>query len=100
MTKDEFLEFVSRENERLEMSWNIDRPPCRFGYDIEADIGLLNIYDKWMKLRKTHAMDYHITEERFLNKALKAVDIFMDVYPDWTDVKKLPNGQLSLGSSW
>ena len=100
MTKDEFLEFVRRENERLEMSWNIDRPPCRFGYDSEADIGLLNIYDKWMKLRKTHAMDYHITEERFWSKTHKAVDIFMAVYPNWTDVKHYPDGSISWGSSW
>ena len=98
MTREEIQEFVRRENELLEMSWNMDRPPYRFRYYAEADVVMLDIYDKWMKLRKTHAIDYHITEERFRIKVNEAVDLFMTLHPDWTDIRRLSNGQLAWGS--
>ncbi len=100
MTGEEIQEFVRRENELLERSWNMDRPPYRFRYYADADVVMLDIYDKWMKLRKTHAIDYHITEERFRIKVSEAVDLFMTLHPEWTDIKRYSDGSISWGSSW
>ena len=100
MTKEEIQEFVRRNNELLAGAFNIDRPSYRFRYDDEADIVLLDIYDKWGKVRKTRALSYEVTEERFWIRVHETVDLFMALHPDWTDVRQLANGRYSFGGDW
>ncbi|WP_406037147.1 hypothetical protein [Succinimonas sp.] len=96
MTKDEAIQFVQREHALLECSFNTFYPHYDFRWDEDAEIILLDICDKWGKVLKTHAIGYEDMDRDWIyRKAHRVIELWMELNPDWTDVRKLPNGQIS-----
>ena len=101
MTKDEAIAFVRREHRLLECSFSVDYPHYDFRWDEEAEIIILDIFNNQGVVLGTGAIGYEgRTEEDIHRLRDRKVSMVMELYPDWTDVKKLPNGQLSWGNSW
>nr|MBQ4453743.1 hypothetical protein [Clostridia bacterium] len=96
MTKDEAIAFVQREHSILETSFNPLYPHYDFRWDAEAEIILLDIFSKWGTVLKTHAIGYEgVNEEWIYWKAHRVIENLMALYPDWTDLRELPDGQLT-----
>lgn len=90
MTKDEAIAFVRREHQLLECSFNPLYPHFDFRWDEEAEIILLDIYSKWGKVLKTHAIGYEdVNEEWVYWKTHRVIENFIALYPDWTDIRVL-----------
>ena len=101
MTKNEAIAFVKREHSLLENSFSVDYPHYDFEWDSEAEIILLKIFNKQGDVLKTHAIGYEdLDDEWVYRKTHRAIETFMKVHPDWTDVKHYPDGSISWGSSW
>ena len=101
MTKDEAITFVQREHSLLENSFNAFYPHYDFRWDDEAEIILLDISNRKGEVLKTHAIGFEdLDDEWIYRKAHRAIETFMKVHPDWTDVKRYPDGSISWGSSW
>ncbi len=96
MTKDEAIQFVRREHQILECSFNAFYPHYDFRWDEEAEIIILDIQDKQGKVVSSRAIGYEdMTDEWIYRKTHRAIELWMELNPDWTDVRKLPNGQIS-----
>lgn len=101
MTKDEAIQFVQREHALLENSFNAFYPHYDFEWDEEAEIILLKISNHKGEVLKTHAIGYEDVNEDWLwFKTHRAIETFMTVRPDWTDIKRYPDGSISWGNSW
>ena len=95
MTKDEAIAFVQREHSLLENSFNAFYPHYDFRWDEEAEIILLDIYSKGSVL-KTHAIGYEDMDSEWIyRKTHRAIETFMTVHHEWSDIRRLPNGQLA-----
>lgn len=100
MTKDEAIAFVRREHRLLECSFSVDYPHYDYRWDDEAEIILLDIYSKG-SVKKTHAIGYEDMDSEWIyRKTHRAIETFMKVHPDWTDVKCFPDGSISWGIIW
>ena len=96
MTKDEAIAFVQREHAILEISFNAFYPHYDFRWDEEAEIIILDIQDKQGNVLSSRAIGYEdVDPEWIYRKTHRAIELWMELNPDWTDVKKLPNGQIS-----
>ena len=101
MTKDEAIQFVQREHSLLENSFNAFYPHYEYRWDDEAEIILLKIFNKQGDVLKTHAIGFEdLDDEWIYRKTHRAIETFMKVHPDWTDIKRYPDGSISWGSSW
>lgn len=101
MTKDEAIAFVQREHSLLENSFNAFYPHYDFRWDEEAEIILLDISNHKGEVLKTHAIGFEdLDDEWIYRKTHRAIETFMTVHPDWTDIKRYPDGSISWGSSW
>lgn len=101
MTKDEAIQFVQREHSLLENSFNAFYPHYDFEWDEEAEIILLKIFSKHGEVLKTHAIGFEdLDAEWVYRKTHRAIETFMTVHPEWTDIKRYPDGSVSWGSSW
>ena len=101
MTKDEAKAFVWREHRILENSFNAFYPHYDFEWDEEAEIILLKIFNKQGDVLKTHAIGFEdLDDEWIYRKTHRAIETFMTVHPEWTDIKSYPDGSISWGSSW
>jgi hypothetical protein len=101
MTKDEAIQFVQREHSLLENSFNAFYPHYDYRWDDEAEIILLDIQDKWGKTLSTRAISHEDRDEEWIRILThRAIETFMKVHPEWTDVKCFPDGSISWGSSW
>lgn len=101
MTKEEAIQFVQREHSLLENSFNAFYPHYDFEWDTEAEIILLKIFNKQGDVLKTHAIGYEDMDSEWIyRKTHRAIETFMTVHPEWTDVKQYPDGSISWGSSW
>ena len=101
MTKDEAIAFVQREHSLLESSFNAFYPHYDFEWDEEAEIILLKIFNKQGDVLKTHAIGFEdLDDEWIYRKTHRAIETFMKVHPEWTDIKRYPDGSISWGSSW
>lgn len=101
MTRDEAIQFVQREHSLLENSFSVDYPHYDFRWDDEAEIILLDISNRKGEVLKTHAIGYEDMDSEWIyRKAHRAIETFMKVHPEWTDVKCFPDGSISWGSSW
>ena len=101
MTKDEAIQFVQREHSLLENSFNAFYPHYDFEWDEEAEIILLKIFNKQGDVLKTHAIGFEdLDDEWIYRKTHRAIETFMTVHPEWTDIKSYPDGSISWGSSW
>lgn len=95
MTKNEAIAFVQREHQILECSFSPVYPHYDFRWDEEAEIILLDIYSRGNVL-KTHAIGYEDMDDEWIyRKTHRAIETFMTVHPEWSDIRKLPNGQLA-----
>ena len=100
MTKEEAIAFVQREHSLLENAFNTFYPHYDYRWDEEAEVILLDIY-KHEKVAKTHAIGFEdLDAEWIYRKTHRAIELWMEFNPDWTDVRKLPNGQISWGFCW
>ena len=96
MTKDEAIAFVQREHSLLENSFNAFYPHYDFRWDEEAEIIILEIFSKWGEVLSSRAIGYEdMTDEWIYRKAHRAIELWMELNPDWTDIRKLPNGQIA-----
>jgi hypothetical protein len=101
MTKEEAIQFVQREHSLLENSFNAFYPHYDFEWDTEAEIILLKIFNKQGDVLKTHAIGFEdLDDEWIYRKTHRAIETFMKVHPEWTDIKRYPDGSISWGSSW
>lgn len=101
MTKDEAIHFVQHEHSLLENSFNAFYPHYDFRWDDEAEIILLDIYSKWGEVLSSRAIGYEDMDSEWIyRKTHRAIETFMTVHPEWTDVKCYPDGSISWGSSW
>lgn len=101
MTKDEAIDFVRREHQLLECSFSPVYPHYDFRWDDEAEIILLDISNRKGEVLKTHAIGYEDMDSEWIyRKTHRAIETFMKVHPDWTDIKHYPDGSISWGSSW
>ena len=101
MTKEEAIQFVQREHSLLENSFNAFYPHYDFEWNEEAEIILLKIFNKQGDVLKTHAIGFEdLDDEWIYRKTHRAIETFMKVHPDWTDVKRYPDGSISWGNSW
>lgn len=101
MTKDEAIQFVQHEHSLLENSFNAFYPHYDFEWDSEAEIILLKIFNKQGDVLKTHAIGFEdLDDEWIYRKTYRAIETFMKVHPEWTDIKRYPDGSISWGSSW
>ena len=95
MTKEEAIAFVQQEHQILECSFSVDYPHYDFRWDEEAEIILLDIYKRG-KVASSRAIGYEdMTDEWIYRKTHRAIELWMELNPDWTDVRKLPNGQIA-----
>lgn len=101
MTKDEAIDFVRREHQLLECSFSPVYPHYDFRWDDEAEIILLDISNRKGEVLKTHAIGYEDMDSEWIyRKTHRAIETFMKVHPDWTDIKRYSDGSISWGSSW
>ena len=101
MTKDEAIAFVRREHQILECSFSVDYPHYDYRWDDEAEIILLDVYDKWGKVLKTRAIGYEDMNEEWIRfHTHRTIELCMTIHPNWTDVKHYPDGSISWGNSW
>lgn len=101
MTKDEAIAFVRREHQILECSFSVDYPHYDYRWDDEAEIILLDISNRKGEVLKTHAIGYEDMDSEWIyRKTHRAIETFMSVHPDWTDIKRYSDGSISWGSSW
>ena len=101
MTKDEAIQFVQREHSLLENSFNAFYPHYDFAWDPDAEIILLKIFNKQGDVLKTHAIGFEDLDDEWIYwKTHRAIETFMKVHPEWTDIKRYPDGSISWGSSW
>ena len=96
MTRDEAIQFVQREHQILERAFNAFYPHYDYRWDEEAEIILLDVYDRWGVVLDTAAIGYEgRTEEDIHRLRDRKVSMVMELHPDWTDIRRLPNGQLA-----
>ena len=96
MTKNEAIAFVQREHAILENSFNAFYPHYDYFWDEEAEIIILKIYTKRGVVLGTGTIGYEgRTEEDIHRLRDRKVSMVMELNPDWTDVRRLPNGQIS-----
>ena len=99
MTRDEAIAFVQREHSLLENSFNAFYPHYDFRWDEEAEIILLDIYKRG-KVASSRAIGYEDMDPEWIyRKTHRAIELWMELNPDWTDVRKLPNGQIAWRAS-
>lgn len=99
MTKDEAMAFVQREHSILENSFNAFYPHYDFRWDEEAEIIILDIYKRG-KVASSRAIGYEDMDPEWIyRKTHRAIELWMELNPDWTDVRKLPNGQIAWRAS-
>lgn len=96
MTRDEAIAFVQREHSLLENSFNAFYPHYDFEWNEETEIILLKIFNKQGDVLKTHAIGFEdLDDEWIYRKTHRAIETFMTVHPEWSDIRRLPNGQLA-----
>ena len=90
MTKEEAIQFVAREHQILECSFSPVYPHFDFRWDDEAEIILLDISNRKGEVLKTHAIGFEGVDSNWLyHKVHRAIETFMTVHPDWTDLRVL-----------
>lgn len=90
MTRDEAIAFVQREHSLLENSFNAFYPHYDFRWDDEAEIIILDIYSKWGEVLSSRAIGYEdLDDEWIYRKTHRAIELFMELYPNWTDLRVL-----------
>lgn len=90
MTKDEAIKFVQREHAILENSFNAFYPHYDFRWDEEAEIIILEIFNKWGVVLSSGAIGYEgRTEEDIHRLRARKIDNVMELHPNWTDLRVL-----------
>ena len=90
MTKEEAIQFVQREHQILECSFSPVYPHYDFRWDDEAEIIIMDIYSKWGEVLSSRAIGYEdMTEEWIYRKTHRAIELFMELHPNWTDLRVL-----------
>lgn len=90
MTKDEAIQFVQREHQILECSFNPLYPHYDYRWDEEAEIIILDIFNKWGVVLSSGAIGYEgRTEEDIHRLRARKVDNVMELHPNWTDLRVL-----------
>ena len=96
MTKEEAIAFVQQAHQILECSFSVDYPHYDFRWDEEAEIIILDIFNKWGVVLGTGAIGYEgRTEEDIHRLRDRKVCMVMELNPDWTDLRQLPDGSFS-----
>lgn len=90
MTRNEAIAFVQHEHSLLENSFNAFYPHYDFRWDEEAEIIILDIFNKWGVVLSSGAIGYEgRTEEDIHRLRAKKIDTVIELHPDWTDLRVL-----------